>query len=664
MAENIKQQIEQLRSQIRKHDYLYYVLNRPAISDTEYDKLFAELKQLEKANPKLITSDSPTQRVSGQPIAGFDTITHSVPMLSIDNTYNEDELRAFDERIRKTLDTADYQYVIELKIDGLAISIRYENGILTSAATRGDGKLGDDVSGNVRTINAVPLHLLGDDIPDVLEVRGEVFMPKKAFANLNNQKELAGEPLFANPRNAAAGSLKLLNPKITAERNLSFFAYATGQTSAGFADSHWQMLEKFKTLALPVNPQIQKARDIAQAIAICNQWESKRFDLDYQIDGMVVKIDDFSQRSKLGATGRSPRWCISYKFPAEQKQTIVKSISAQVGKTGIITPVANLHPIQLAGTIVKRASLHNFDEVSRLDVRQGDTVIVEKAGEIIPQIIEVVKDKRDVFAKPFTVPKDCPNCSGKLVKDENGVYLRCINPACSAKLKEKLIYFAGRKQMDIEHIGPALIEQLLAKGLVKDFSDIYKLTVFDLTALERMAQKSACNVIDSIEQSKNRPLSRFVAALGIPNVGTQNAEILADEFGSLDNLRNADIQKLEAIDQIGPVMAKSIFEYFNNKENTAVIDRMLQLGVKPEHKKKKTKNIFAGKTFVITGSFAEWDREQIKQIIKDSGGKVSSAVSSKTDFVLAGQKPGSKLQKAEQLGIKIISEDEFANMIK
>ncbi|MHC4194059.1 MAG: NAD-dependent DNA ligase LigA, partial [Planctomycetota bacterium] len=526
MAEDVKKRVEQLRKEIRRHDYLYYVLNQPQISDRQYDKLFAELKELEQANPEFITADSPTQRVSERPLDEFVSVRHAVPMLSMDNTYNSEELRAFDERVRKQLGDEDYDYVVELKIDGVAISLRYEAGRLVTAATRGDGQVGDDVTANVRTVKAVPLVLLGGrNIPDVLEVRGEVYMGTKAFVELNRIRTEAGEPPFANPRNATAGSLKLLDAKITAIRNLSFFAYSIGEVSQPLAENHYQTLQNLKELGLPVNPNIKKAENIDQVIDICLGWDEKKQQLDYQIDGMVIKVNRFDQRDILGATGRAPRWCISFKFPAEQAQTTIESIDVQVGKSGILTPVANLAPVQLAGTTVKRASLHNFDELDRLDVRRGDTVVIEKAGEIIPQVVEVRKKLRPAGAVAFKVPGKCPSCGGQVKKDEDGVYIRCVNRDCSGQLKERLKYFAGRGQMDIENLGEALIEQLVDTGLVSNFADLYTLQLEHLVELERMAEKSAKNVIESIEASKRRPLWRLIAALGIRHIGGQSAQI-------------------------------------------------------------------------------------------------------------------------------------------
>lgn len=666
MAKDAKKRIEQLRNEIRRHDYLYYALNQPQISDRQYDKLFAELKALEQANPELVTPDSPTQRVSGRPLEGFAAVRHTIPMLSMDNTYSADELRAFDERIRKQLGGEDYDYVVELKFDGLAVSLRYENGRLVTAATRGDGEVGDDVTANVRTIKAVPLALLdGGGIPGILEVRGEVYMPTKSFIELNKQRSQTGEPVFANPRNAAAGSLKLLDARITAARNLSFFAYAAGEVSEPLAQTHYETLQNFKQFGLPVNPHNAKAGDIEQVIDICFSWSEKRLTLDYKTDGMVIKINRFDQRDALGATGRAPRWCISYKFAAERAQTTIESIDVQVGKSGILTPVANLTPVLLAGTTVKRASLHNFDELARLDARCGDTVLIEKAGEIIPQVVEVEKELRPAGAVPFKVPAKCPNCGSAVAKDKEGVYIRCVNPDCLGQLKERLRYFAGRDQMDIENLGPALIEQLVESGLVKNFADLYKLQKSDLMTLERMGEKSADNVIAAIEKSKARPLWRLVAALGIRHIGGQSADILAEHFGSLDALMAADVEALQTVEQIGPKIAESVYEYFRNPANRAVIEGLLTAGVRPEQPKKvRRAGQLAGKTIVVTGTLEKFTRPQIEQAIKQAGGKPASSVSKKTDFVLAGKEPGSKLDRARQLGVKVIDEKQFQEIIK
>jgi DNA ligase (NAD+) len=665
MAGDVRKRLERLRQEIRRHDHLYYVLNAPEIGDREYDARFAELMRLEAAHPELVTADSPTQRVSGRPLDEFATIRHAVPMLSMDNTYSAEELQAFDERVRKQLDRADYDYVVELKIDGLAISLRYEDGTLVAGATRGDGEVGDDVTANIRTIKSIPLSLLnGDEVPTVLEVRGEVYMPTRSFVELNRMRAEAGEPAFANPRNAAAGSLKLLDARVTATRNLAFFAYAVGEVSQPLAADHYRTLQRFRTLGLPVNPHIRRAKDIDEVIEVCRSWSEKRFELDYQTDGMVVKINRYDQRDILGTTGRAPRWCIAYKFPAERAETVVESIAVQVGKSGILTPVANLTAVRLSGTTVRRASLHNFDEMRRLDVRPGDTVVIEKAGEIIPQVVEVKKQRRPKGAKPFETPKRCPVCDSDVVKDEAGVYVRCPNPNCSGQLKERLRYFAGRGQMDIERLGASLIEQLVDGGLVEGFADLYRLQKEDLAALDRMADKSAQNVLDGIEASKRRPLWRFLAALGIRHVGGQSAQILAEHFGSLEALRNASLEELEAIDQIGPVMAESIHAYFREPRHRAIIDDLVAAGVRPQAEAAKPRTgVLAGKTVVVTGSLEHFTRQQAEQAIKEAGGKASGSVSKKTDFVLAGAEPGSKLDKARELGVTVIDERQFMKML-
>ncbi len=734
-----------MRAEIRRNDSLYYVQSQPVITDQQYDALFAELKALEQAHPELVTPDSPTQRVSGRALEGFATVRHAVPMLSMDNTYNADELRAFDERVRKQLESSDYDYVVEPKIDGLAISLRYEQSTLVTAATRGDGELGDDATANVRTIKAVPLVLLSGEVPAVLEVRGEVYMPTSSFVELNRLRTEAGEATFANPRNAAAGSLKLLDARVTAGRNLSFFAYATGEISGSPGQRHFETLERFKDLGLPVNPHISRADDIEAVIKICLGWDEHRRDLDYQIDGMVIKVNRFDQRDILGATARAPRWCISYKFAAEQAETILESIDVQVGKSGILTPVANLKPVQLAGTTVKRASLHNFDELDRLDVRQGDTVVIEKAGEIIPQVIEVKKDQRPAGTAAFEPPDECPNCGSAVAKDAEGVYIRCTNPDCAGQLKERLKYFAGRGQIDIENFGPALIDQLIENALVSNFADIYKLQEPQLADLERMAEKSAANVIAAINQSKTRDLWRLIAALGIRHIGTQTAQDLAEHFGSLDKLRNATLKELKKaltvaddpvipkiifdflkdpekkqlieditekykkqplweiikslrIKKIGkkrskilakafrsidkflgasfedlkkalsakpePVVPGSVYDYFHDPNNNRILDELLSMEVRPTSRKQKTSDMLAGQTIVVTGTLSHFTRQQIERTIKDHAGRVSSSVSKKTSFVLAGEGPGSKLDKARQLQVKVIDENEFLQLIK
>jgi DNA ligase (NAD+) len=680
MDRELQAKLEQLREEIRRHDRLYYIENMPTVSDQEYDRLFSQLKKLEGEHPELVTPDSPTQRVSGAPLEGFTTVTHSLPMLSMDNTYSAGELREFDQRVRKTLELAKVEYVVETKIDGVAVSLRYEDGLLVLAATRGDGVRGDDVSTNIRTIPSVPLRLSQPggkkakdslfaenlEVPAVLEVRGEVFMPGKEFERINKEREQAGDPPFANPRNATAGSLKLLDSRIVARRGLRFLGYALGEVSEPPAETHFEAMAALRSLSIPTNPHFERAADIEEVIEICNRWEQKKNSLDYQIDGMVVKVNRFAQQQTLGKTARSPRWCIAYKFAAERAETIVTSISVQVGKSGALTPVANLEPVQLSGTTVSRASLHNFEELARKDVCEGDAVLVEKAGEIIPQVVEVLKEKRPKNAKSFKLPKQCPQCKGEVLKDEDGVYLRCINPECPAQLVERLRHFAGRDQMDIDGLGIALIEQLVANKLVHSFADIYQLNQEQLAGLERMGEKSAANLVAAIEVSKERSLARVLAGLGILHVGTRVAEILAEEFGSIGALLDAEKEQLEQIDEIGPVMAESIYKFCHNARTRKLIEDLIEAGLRmPGPDKTKAKSgPFSGKTVVVTGTIEGYSRNEIEALIKAQGGKPTGSVSKKTDLVIVGESPGSKADKAAQLGVKIINTDAFLEMIQ
>jgi len=667
MAQTQQKRIQALREEIRGHDYRYYVLAQPVISDERYDRLFAELKALEREHPEWVTQDSPTQRVSDRPLDGFTAVRHAVPMISIDNTYSEEDLRAFDERVRRQLGRSRYGYVVEPKIDGLAVSLRYEDGLLVRAATRGDGDTGDDVTANVRTVKAVPLVLLDrSSTPSLLEVRGEVYMPTAAFVELNRLREEAAEPPFANPRNAAAGSLKLLDARVTASRNLAFVAYALGEASQPLAKTHRDTLARLKALGLPVDSHTQSAEDIDQVVEICNAWNAKRHDLPYQTDGMVIKVDRLDQQDLLGSTARAPRWCIAYKFPAERARTAVESIDVQVGKSGILTPVANLRPVRLAGTTVRRASLHNFDELSRLDVRCGDTVLIEKAGEIIPQVVEVDRGLRPANTRPFRPPQQCPECGHKVAKDEGGVYVRCPNPDCAAQLKERLRYFAGRDQMDIPHLGPALIDQLVESGLVRtSVAEIYRLTQDELLRLDRMADRSAANVMAAIQTSKTRPLWRLIAALGIRHIGVQSAQVLAEHFGSLEALMAATVEDLSGVDQIGPTIAQSVHHFFHNPRNKNTIERLLADGVRPvaPQRSARTDSPLSGKAVVVTGTLEGFTRQQAHEAVRLAGGRSSDTVSKKTHFVVAGREPGSKLDKARALGIPVLDERQFRQML-
>ena len=629
------------------------------VSDADYDGLYSELKKLEAENPQFLTAESPTQRVSGQPVAGFETVRHAIAMLSIDNTYNQQELRDFDARVAKNLGGDDYSYAVELKIDGLAISLRYEDGLLVQAVTRGDGTSGDNVLSNIKTIKSIPIRLDSKKCPAVLEVRGEIYMPIKAFNDLNEMRLEAGEKEFANPRNAAAGSLKLLDAKITAGRKLAFFAYAAGQVSEPLSHCHSETLKTLKKLKIPVNDKLTMAANIDEVIKICDSFSQKRHGLGYMTDGMVIKVDAYGQQKKLGQTSHSPRWCIAYKFPAEQAETVVESIEIQVGKTGVLTPVANLEPVKLAGTVVKRASLHNFDELARLEVAGGDRVVVEKAGEIIPQVVKVIE--QGMYRKVMEIPQSCPACGGDVQRQ--GVYIRCENRNCSAIVREKIIYFASKNQMDIDCLGPALIDLLIAKKLIQNFADIYSLRFDQLAELPRMGDKSAENVLKAIEKSKGQSLARFIAGLGIRNVGVGSAEILANHFKSLDSIMAATEQELCDIDQVGPVMAKSVFEYFHDADNVELINQMRDMGVNPSFVDSSVGNSLAGKSIVATGTLENFSRTEIKQAIKDNGGKVSSSVSKNTDYLLAGKNAGSKLSKAEGLGVEILTEEQFLEMI-
>ncbi len=674
---NVIQKIEDLRAKIRYHDGKYYVENMPEIADYEYDQLMLELRSLESSYPQFITPDSPTQRVGGEPVSEFKSIEHRIPMLSIENTYSEDELREFDKRIRRKLnDTCqkdgvglvdEIEYVVEHKIDGVAITLWYENGVFIRGATRGNGFRGDDVTANLRTVKDIPLKLLGTDnirIPPVIEIRGEIYLPDKDFQILNQGREEAGEPKFANPRNAAAGSLKLLDPQTTAKRPLRVFAYAFGYGGNSKFTDHIECLETIEKYGLPVNPHYKLCKNIDEAVSYCNSWESKRGELGYQVDGMVIKVNSLELHDKLGSTSKAPRWVISYKYHPEETTTKIKAITVQVGKTGTLTPVAELNPVPLSGTTVSRASLHNFDEIERKDIRVGDCVVVQKAGEIIPQVVKVLKEERTGNEKRFAVPEKCPACESSVIKEE--VYLKCYNPLCTAQSKRRIIYFAGRNAMDIEGLGPALIEQLVDKKIISDYGDIYSLKFDDLASLERMGEKSAQNLIDAIKESKGRDLHLLICALGIQNIGSHAAEVLSNHFGTLDKLMNASAEELEEIFEIGNIMAESIVDFFSNSHTQDVINKLKVAGVNfnATLKEAETASDIAGKSFVITGTLNGYTRKEIEDIIKSNGGRVSSTVSSKTDFLIAGESPGSKLEKAEKLRTTILNNEEFDKLIK
>ncbi len=660
-----KKEIERLRKEIRYHDYRYYVLNDPVISDYEYDMLYKKLVELEKKFPHLITPDSPTQRVGGEPLKEFKSVIHEIPMLSLDNTYSYDELKEFDKRVRKTISKVNY--ICELKVDGVAVSLLYRDGKFVRGATRGDGHKGDDITLNLKTIKTLPLNLLTDD-PDFLniEVRGEVFLTKKQFLELNKEREEEGEPLFANPRNACAGSLKLLDPKEVAKRNLDIFIHTVPKPPAEKYTSDYQVLEKLKECGFKIIPHSQILNSIEEVIAYCEEWKDKKEELPYEVDGIVVKVDSFKHRLELGETIKSPRWAVAYKYPPKQATTRIKRIYVQVGRVGTLTPVAEFEPVFLSGTTITHATLHNYDEIKRKDIKIGDWVIIEKAGEVIPQVVKVIKDKRTGEEKEFKMPETCPVCGGKVVREAEEVAYRCINASCPAQIKRRIIHFASRQAMDIEGLGEKWVEIFVDKGFIKDFSDIYKLKSKknEILKLERMGEKSTENLLQAIERSKERPFHRVLYALGIRHVGLGTAQILANAFNNIDELMKASKEKIESISGIGPIVAESIYNFFHTKENIELINKLKEVGVNFEREKKEEKKILSGKTFVVTGTLKNFTRQQIHELILSLGGNVGTSVSKKTDYLICGADPGSKLDKAKELGIKIISEEEFLEMIK
>ena len=657
------QRIEQLRDELRRHDRLYYVEAAPEVSDREYDRLMAELRELEARHPDLASEDSPTQRVGGEPIESFPSVEHAVPMLSIDNTYDAQQVREFDARVRKALGGTPFHYLVDPKIDGVAMSLRYEKGSLAMAATRGDGRRGDDVTNNVRRIRSAPLRLTGQGIPDVVEVRGEVYWPRSAFSLVNARRVEAGEEPFANPRNGAAGTLKSLDPRVVATRGLAFVAHGLGEFSPRPAQARASDL--MKTLAgwgIPANPHARVCEGVEAVLAFIREWLDLRGDADCETDGMVVKVDELALREELGATSKYPRWCIAYKYEAEQARTLLQSVDFQVGRLGTITPVAHFDPVALGGTTVSSASLHNFDQVARLDVRVGDTVVVEKAGEIIPQVVQVVYEKRPAGTAAMAAPTNCPACGGAAARDEGGVYLRCANPECPAQLRERLRFFAGRDRMDIENLGPAVIDQLVDKGLVTHFADLYSLTGEALVPLERMGEKSAANLLAGIEASKARGLARVLGALGIRHVGDRVAVVLAGRFATNDDLAAAGVETLTEVEEIGPVIAQSVAEFFASPAGRETVERLKAAGVDMTARKRPgsgAAGTLAGKTVVVTGTLEGFSRAQAEEAVKAAGGRVASSVSKKTDFVVVGAEAGSKADKARELGVEMIDEGEF-----
>lgn len=660
MSQSVRDRIERLREEIERHNRLYYVEARPEISDREYDRLMRELIELEEKYPQYRSDDSPSQRVGGQPIEGFRTVEHAVPMMSIDNTYDESEVRAFDERVRRAIGGESIAYVVEPKIDGVAASIRYENGRMVLAATRGDGRRGDDITVNARTIASIPLRLHGGDVPEVLEVRGEIFMPTAEFQRINAEREAAGEPLFANPRNAAAGTLKQLDPRVVASRKLRFAAHGMGQVRPAPGDSYWQWLKMLREWGVPTTEHAVCASSVQQVIDHIHRFADIRPALAYQTDGVVIKVDSLSQRQMLGATSRAPRWVIAYKYPAEQMPTKLLAVRWQVGKGGTLTPVADLEPVFIAGTTVRHASLHNLDQIRRLDLRIGDTVVIEKAGEIIPQVVRAIADKRPPDAKEIQPPEKCPSCGGRLERDADGPHIRCNNPDCPDQLKERIRHFCARNQMDIENLGEALIDQLVDTGLVRTFADIYTLKQEQLAGLERMGDKSARNVINAIQASRERGLDRLLAGLGIRHVGGRTARVLAEHFGSLDAIASATRDQLASVNEVGPVIAESVYSFFHSPGGSHAVSRLKEEGIDPQMAgRPAARQPLAGLSIVVTGTLKHFDRRQIEDLIVELGGRASSSVSRNTSFVIAGDNPGSKLDKARQLGVPVLTEEEF-----
>lgn len=666
-VKDVKKEIERLREEIRIHDYLYYVLNSPKLTDREYDRLYRNLKDLEEANPGLVTPDSPTQRVGGRPVKGFPTVKHIAPMMSLDNTYSAGEIREFDERVRKNLKGEKVEYVVELKFDGVSISLLYKSGKWAQGSTRGDGLEGDDVSNNLKTIRSIPLFFRDDvkKMPGLIEVRGEVYMTKRSLEKLNKEREKAGEELFANPRNAAAGSLKLLDPKIVAGRGLDIYVWGIGHYEGIDFRTHAEVLEYLKEAGFRVNPHYKVCKTVGEVIDYCDSFEDKRYKMEFEIDGMVLKVNDLDQQKRLGVTSKSPRWSIAYKFPAEKALTEVRDIIVGVGRTGAITPVAVLEPVHLSGTTVSRASLHNFDEIARLDVRIGDKVYVEKSGEIIPKVISVAKDKRTGREKTFAIPVKCPACGSKLARVHEEVALRCENVGCPAQIKEAVIHFSSRDAMDIENMGDATVNQLVGSSLIKDYSDIYYLKLDQVKGLDRMAQKSAENLINAIEKSKSRDLNRLVYGLGIRHVGGRTAWVLAGHFGSIEKIQNASLEELANVAEMGPVMAESVYNFFRNKENIRIVKKLKDAGLKMTGEiKKVSAGPLAGKNVVITGTLKDFSRSAAEEAVRKAGGNPSSSVGKNTDLLLAGEEPGSKLEKAKALGVKIIGEEEFKTWVR
>ncbi len=661
-----KNEIGKLRQEIRHHDYRYYILSQPEISDKEYDTLMQRLKELENKFPETVTPDSPTQRVSGGIQEGFKTVKHRQKMLSLENTFSYDELTEWAERVYKGLGHRSVEYVAELKIDGVSANLTYENGLLVTGSTRGDGETGEEVTINIKTIHAIPLRLEIKGALKLIEIRGEVYLELKDFQAINKKREKQGDVLFANPRNAASGSLKLLDPRLVADRQLNFFAHSLGEVTKTRFSTHWEFLQELKQYGMRINPESRLCRNLNEVIAFCNLWQEKRKKLGYEIDGVVVKVNSLNQQKELGATLKNPRWAVAYKFPAHQVTTVLKDIIVSVGRTGVITPVADLEPVECAGVIISRATLHNFDEVERLGARIGARVILERAGEVIPKIVKVVESLRSAKEKVFTIPKHCPVCGASIIKErEEDVAYRCINPLCSAQFEKGLMHFASRLCMDIEGMGESVIRQLIEKGLTKDFADIYYLNKEQLLTLELFKEKKAENLLLAIEKSKRHSLARLVYALGIRHVGEKAAYVLAKKFKTIERLMATHKQDFDALYEIGPAISESIFSFFQQASARKLIKKLEAAGVNTkEEEVEARKTLLTDKTVVFTGQLETLSRPEAERLVRQAGGSPSSSVSKNTDFVAAGKDPGSKCDKAKKLGVKIINEKELMEMLK
>jgi DNA ligase (NAD+) len=663
----LRKEAEKLREEIRHHEYLYYAVDDPRISDAAFDKLMNRLKEMEAAHPDLITPDSPTVRVGGTPREGFQTVRHARAMLSLDNAFSYDALRDWDRRVRQGTGREDIEYIAEHKFDGLSISLQYEDGVLVRGVTRGDGTTGEDVTPNVKTIRSIPLSvdaagLKKSKLGATFEVRGEILMTRKAFEAMNRQQEQTGGKIFVNPRNAAAGAVRVLDPSITASRKLDFFAYYLFVDGRVPYAKHSESLETLKQLRFRASSDWKLCSGIEKVIEYCTDWDEKREKLPYEIDGVVIKVNSTGLQNELGFTSKAPRWAIAYKYPARQETTVVNDIIVQVGRTGTLTPVAVLQPVQVGGVTVSRSTLHNMDEIDRLGLHIGDTVLVERAGEVIPHVLKVVKEGKD--RKPFRIPKNCPVCGSTIHRAEGEVAYRCVNAACPAKLKESLQHYAGRHAMNIDGLGEKIVDQLVEQKLVKDVADLYALKVEKVAELERMAEKSAQNLVEEIQASKKNPLSRLIFALGMRFVGERTGQLLAEHFSTLEDLEEAKQEELEQVPEVGPKVAESIVEFFSEAANRKLVKKLREAGVRPTAEKREVKSQkLAGKSFVFTGGLVNRSREEAGELVQQHGGKVSGSVSKKTDYVVVGTDPGSKYDKAKELGVTVLTEGEFEKLL-